>query len=163
MCDWQEDFNTDIQSAVAVQGDRWVGFETVESSRPKLQYVLDNELAGTMWWAMDLDDYTGRACGLGKYPLIKGVKNLLAHMQTQQTTTQPVTSTTTVTTTQMTSTTPSLTHCRDPDIEFANSQSVDSRDNDCTNWKGGRYCYISCQDGFTQAKISNIKLELSRG
>ena len=102
---------------------------------------------------MDLDDYTGRACGQGKYPLIKGVKNLLAQMQTEQTTTQPVTSTTTASTTQMTSTTPSLTHCRDPDIDFANSQSIDAKDNDCTNWKRGRYCYISCQDGFTQARI----------
>ena len=108
-----------------------------------------------MWWAMDLDDYTGRACRQGKYPLIKGVKNLLAQMQTEQTTTQPVTSTTTASTTQMTSTTPSLTHCRDPNIDFANSQSIDAKDNNCTNWKGGRYCYISCQDGFTQARILN--------
>ena len=75
-----------------------------------------------MWWAMDLDDYTGRACGQGKYPLIKGVKNLLAQMQTEQTTTKPATTATTASTTQTTTqTTPSLTHCRDPDIDFAGS------------------------------------------
>ena len=69
--------NPDIQSAVATQGDKWVGFETVESAKVKVEYIVDHGLAGMMWWAMDLDDYSGQACGRGKYPLISGVKNML--------------------------------------------------------------------------------------
>ena len=58
-------------------GRPWAGLETVESSRPKLEYVIDKGLAGTMWWALDLDDWNGRSCGMGKYPLIGGVKRLM--------------------------------------------------------------------------------------
>ena len=69
--------NPDIQSAVATNGDKWVGFETVESAEVKVEYIVNHGLAGMMWWAMDLDDYSGLACGRGKYPLISGVKNML--------------------------------------------------------------------------------------
>ena len=69
--------NPDIQSAVATNGDKWVGFETVESAEVKVEYIVNHGLAGMMWWAMDLDDYSGIACGRGKYPLISGVKNML--------------------------------------------------------------------------------------
>ena len=35
------------------------------------------ELGGAMFWALDLDDFSGSFCGLGKYPLINSVKNQL--------------------------------------------------------------------------------------
>ena len=34
-------------------------------------------LAGAMFWCLDLDDFTGKFCNQGKYPLITAVKNEL--------------------------------------------------------------------------------------
>ena len=50
LCNWNTKIDPNIQSAYAISGDRWAGLESVESSRPKLEYVVDNGLAGTMWW-----------------------------------------------------------------------------------------------------------------
>ena len=39
--------------------------------------MVKNRIKGIMWWAMDLDDFSGAFCGQGQYPLISGVyKNL---------------------------------------------------------------------------------------
>ena len=35
------------------------------------------DLRGAMWWAIDLDDFSGQHCGQGKYPLISAVKSML--------------------------------------------------------------------------------------
>ena len=65
VCKWDWKINSDIQSAVGLkndwQGNKWIGFETVESAEVKLRYMLEMGLSGTMWWAMDLDDYSGQS------------------------------------------------------------------------------------------------------
>ena len=83
--------NPDIQSAVATDGSRWVGFETVESALVKLSYIVDHDMAGTMWWTLDLDDFSGLFCNSGKYPLIRGVKEKLDEMSIQGSVVEPVT------------------------------------------------------------------------
>ena len=35
LCKWETKIDLDIQSAYAISGDYWAGYETVESSRPK--------------------------------------------------------------------------------------------------------------------------------
>ena len=70
-----------IQSAVAVSGSTWVGFETPESAEVKLQYLVEKGMAGTMWWTLDLDDFNGQFCGDGSYPLIGGVKAKLEEIE----------------------------------------------------------------------------------
>ena len=70
VCQWETSINPDIQSAVATRYDSrgllWVGYETVESAEIKLRFMLKMGLAGTMWWALDLDDfYNGAFCGKG--------------------------------------------------------------------------------------------------
>lgn len=56
-----------------------------------------------MYWALDLDDFTGNGCGEGKYPLIKAVNTELESGTT--TPTEAPTTTTPVTITQASTTT----------------------------------------------------------
>ena len=118
LCNWNTQIHPAIQSAYAISGDHWAGLETVESSRPKLEYVIDNGLAGTMWWALDLDDWNGNSCGKGKYPLIGGVKKLMAEIENERAQTTPAP------TTQPGPTTPPVLgdKCRNPDVEFDNAK-----------------------------------------
>ena len=77
ICNWQTSINPDIQSAVGKSGDKWAGYETVDSANVKLDFVVEKGFAGIMWWAMDLDDFNGNFCGGEKYPLLSQVyKNL---------------------------------------------------------------------------------------
>ena len=74
---------------------------------------MNNGLAGTMWWALDLDDWNGQMCGMGKYPLISGVKKLLAEIEQGPKTTKAPPG----------PTTPPVRgdRCRDPSNEFKNA------------------------------------------
>ena len=56
-------------------------------------------LAGAMFWAPDLDDFTGGLCSEGKYPLMNTAVNLLRGQTEWTTSTKPTTTTTTTTTT----------------------------------------------------------------
>jgi hypothetical protein len=64
-------------------------------------------LAGLMFWAPDLDDFTGGLCNEGKYPMMNTAINLLRD-QTEWTTPAIPTTTITTTTTTETSTRPSV-------------------------------------------------------
>lgn len=57
-------------------GDQWVGYDTTTSILEKVRLVKDKGLLGVMFWALDLDDFTGM-CGGEKYPLIKAVTRAL--------------------------------------------------------------------------------------
>jgi chitinase len=56
-------------------------------------------LAGIMFWAPDLDDFTGALCNEGKYPLMNTAVNLIRGQTEWTTSTKPPTTTTTTTTT----------------------------------------------------------------
>jgi chitinase len=56
-------------------------------------------LAGIMFWALDLDDFTGGFCNEGKYPLMNTAVNLIRGQTDWTTSTKPTTTTTTTTTT----------------------------------------------------------------
>lgn len=61
-------------------------------------------LAGIMFWALDLDDFTGEFCNEGKYPLMNTAVNLLRGQPEWTTPTAPTTTTTLTTTTTTAST-----------------------------------------------------------
>ncbi|KAK3519038.1 hypothetical protein QTP70_016385 [Hemibagrus guttatus] len=61
----------------ATKGGQWVGFDNKESFNTKVTYLKDNMFGGAFVWSLDLDDFTGQFCGLGKYPLISELKKLL--------------------------------------------------------------------------------------
>ena len=39
----------------------------------QVDWVLENGLRGMMFWALDMDDFTGQMCDDGKYPLLKAL------------------------------------------------------------------------------------------
>uniref|UniRef100_A0A3Q2CDE1 Chitotriosidase-1-like n=1 Tax=Cyprinodon variegatus TaxID=28743 RepID=A0A3Q2CDE1_CYPVA len=91
----------------AVKGNEWVGFDNKQSFEIKAQYVKDNQYGGAFVWSLDMDDFTGRACGEGSNPLISHLRSLLV---ADSTTTPPATTlATTVTTNQPSTTTTSAT------------------------------------------------------
>ncbi|XP_053542056.1 acidic mammalian chitinase isoform X3 [Ictalurus punctatus] len=64
----------------ATKGGQWVGFDTKESFDTKVTYLKDNNFGGAFVWSLDLDDFSGQICGLGKYPLISELKKLLSNV-----------------------------------------------------------------------------------
>ena len=61
------------------QGKEWVGFDDQDSLSLKVRKVKELGLAGAMFWALPLDDFKGKFCGQGEYPLINAVKKYLGN------------------------------------------------------------------------------------
>lgn len=56
----------------------WIGYEDPESIAYKARTLIKAKgLAGAMFWALPLDDFTGKFCYQGKYPLIGAVSKEL--------------------------------------------------------------------------------------
>ena len=56
-------------------GDQWVGYDDQESIVYKINNVMKrHNLKGYMFWALDLDDFSGNVCGQGRYPLMNAAK-----------------------------------------------------------------------------------------
>lgn len=60
----------------AFSGTQWVGYDDVRSVTEKANYIKNNNLGGSMFWAVDNDDYNN-LCGGGKFALIKTVANIV--------------------------------------------------------------------------------------
>lgn len=71
-------FDNDAKVPYKVNGNQWVGYDNKASLELKLEHALLKNLGGIMFWALDLDDFTGDHCGQGKYPLIKAAKTALS-------------------------------------------------------------------------------------
>jgi len=74
-------------------------------------------LGGAMFWAMDLDDFSGKKCGEGKFPLINTAKDIVGEKESSTRpsttrTTPTATATRTSPTTTATRTTPTTTATR---------------------------------------------------
>ncbi|KAM5256079.1 chitinase-3-like protein 2 [Ctenodactylus gundi] len=67
----------DQQVPYAVKGNQWVGYDDVESVKTKVQFLKNLNLGGAMIWSIDLDDFTGKSCHQGPYPLVEAVKKNL--------------------------------------------------------------------------------------
>lgn len=83
MCDklgnagWKRAWSNE-QSVPHAYGEmQWVGYDDQQSLRLKSEYVVKNRLGGVMFWAVDLDDFSGEFCNQGKYPLIKTVREAI--------------------------------------------------------------------------------------
>ena len=70
--------NNEAGAPYGYQGDLWVGYDDPQSLACKVNEVIKTKgLKGAMFWALPLDDFKGRFCGQGKYPLINAVKDAL--------------------------------------------------------------------------------------
>ena len=67
-----------VKAPYGHKGTIWVGFDDRRSLSYKIEAVIKKKgLMGAMFWALDLDDFSGSQCGEGKYPLINFVKESL--------------------------------------------------------------------------------------
>lgn len=57
--------------------DQWVSFDDDFMIRHKAEYVRAMGLGGSMAWALDLDDFSGKYCGCGKSPLLATINHVL--------------------------------------------------------------------------------------
>ena len=68
----------EVKAPYGHKGTIWVGFDDKHSLHYKTTEVIQKKgLMGAMFWALDLDDFSGEQCGQGKYPLINAVKKSL--------------------------------------------------------------------------------------
>lgn len=74
---WQMEYDEEQQVPFAYKDDQWVGYDNQISIEKKSRYLVKQGLAGAMIWSLDLDDFQGRFCGQGKYPLVTIVKKTL--------------------------------------------------------------------------------------
>lgn len=54
-------------------GGEWIGFENKQSIAQKAKYIKDKCLGGSMVWTVDFDDFKGKYCGQGAYPLLNTI------------------------------------------------------------------------------------------
>lgn len=69
-------------------GSQWVGYEDPDTILMKVQYAINNNFSGVMFWSLDLDDFLGSHCHQGKYPLLSVVKKV-SELLAQNTTPDP--------------------------------------------------------------------------
>jgi hypothetical protein len=76
---WKEFWNEPqlVPYAKGKENYPWAGYDNVKSMQLKAKYIIDENLAGAMFWTIDLDDFTGKFCCQGHYPLIRTVKSIL--------------------------------------------------------------------------------------
>ncbi|KAJ7389315.1 hypothetical protein OS493_032169 [Desmophyllum pertusum] len=70
--------NNAVKAPYGYKGTIWVGYDDTKSLTYKMDTVIKAKgLMGAMFWALDLDDFSGSQCGEGKYPLMNHVKKYL--------------------------------------------------------------------------------------
>ncbi|CAF3291975.1 unnamed protein product [Rotaria sp. Silwood2] len=74
---WTKIFDEEHKLNYAYKDEQWIGYDDLYSINYKIQYVQEMGLAGIMFWAADLDDFTGSSCNEGKYPLMNKAVNLI--------------------------------------------------------------------------------------
>ncbi|CAF1039913.1 unnamed protein product [Rotaria sordida] len=74
---WTKIFDEEQKTNYAYKDEQWVGYDDLYSIGYKIQYVQEMGLAGIMFWAADLDDFTGSVCNEGKYPLMNKAVSLI--------------------------------------------------------------------------------------
>nr|XP_043893468.1 acidic mammalian chitinase-like [Solea senegalensis] len=83
-----------------IKETQWVGYDDMMSIEYKVDFIKEKNFGGGFVWSLDLDDFNGAFCDLGKYPLVQHLHNLLI---------EPLSTTMTTCTTTCTTITPTTT------------------------------------------------------
>lgn len=83
---WSAMYDREQQVPFAYKNDQWVGYDNLQSIEQKCRFVVKQRLAGAMVWSLDLDDFSGKFCKQGKYPLLTKVKKTFEYLQIPKTT-----------------------------------------------------------------------------
>ncbi|XP_035824687.1 chitinase-3-like protein 1 [Aplysia californica] len=67
----QKFFDSNQKVPYAVHDYDWVGYEDPDSAQLKVKYMIEMGVAGWMFWSLDQDDFTGKACNNQKYPILR--------------------------------------------------------------------------------------------
>ncbi|XP_076043180.1 chitinase 7 [Oratosquilla oratoria] len=71
-------WDNEMQVPYMIKDSLWVGFDDERSIRNKMNFIIKNGYGGAMIWTLDMDDFTGTACGNGvKFPLIGIMSEML--------------------------------------------------------------------------------------
>ena len=57
----------------------WISYEDPRSAQKKAQYVKQMSLGGISIWSLDMDDFTGKYCNLGAFPIVNSLRKELQH------------------------------------------------------------------------------------
>jgi chitinase len=74
---WTDSWSDEQKVPFAYSNNEWVSYENAKSLTIKAKYAVEKDLAGVMFWTIDYDDFEGKFCGQGKYPLLTAVKDQL--------------------------------------------------------------------------------------
>ncbi|KAK2180318.1 hypothetical protein NP493_450g02058 [Ridgeia piscesae] len=84
-------WNDDQKVPFVKDRDQLVAFEHEGSLGLKVNWMKRNGFGGWMVWDLDMDDFDGRFCGQGRYPLIRKLNEVLAETTSDRVTTSPPT------------------------------------------------------------------------
>ena len=68
---WDSQWRSPFANGYREGGKEWVSFENPRSFQVKSQFVKHNGLGGIAIWSLDMDDFGGRFCQNGSYPLLR--------------------------------------------------------------------------------------------
>lgn len=71
---WTRRWESTQKVPFASSGNQWVGYDDLESINYKLDFIIRENLGGSMWWSIESDDFRG-LCGYGLSPLIQLAQN----------------------------------------------------------------------------------------
>ncbi|XP_067687058.1 chitinase-3-like protein 1 [Haliotis asinina] len=71
---WTRVWDDEQQVPYAYKGDQWVGYDDQYSFGLKLDYAMEQQLGGVMFWELSFDD-PNNYCKNGSYPLLNVVKS----------------------------------------------------------------------------------------
>ncbi|KAI0227441.1 hypothetical protein LSAT2_022121 [Lamellibrachia satsuma] len=68
-----------IQAPYAFKNNQWVGYDNPRSLKIKGAWLATQKFAGYMFWTPDLEDFTGKYCNTGKFPLQQAIIQGMTH------------------------------------------------------------------------------------
>ncbi|KAH9523840.1 hypothetical protein Btru_047195 [Bulinus truncatus] len=67
-------FDDQQKATYLVDGDNWITYDDVDTIKEKTKWAVKSGLAGVMFWSLDQDDFSGKGCNKGTYPLVKSMR-----------------------------------------------------------------------------------------